>query len=340
MKGKAKETGPKHICTRCGHEWFGKTEARPNFCPACRSKVWDQPRPMSYMCHVCGHRWESRTEGIPSKCPKCRTSKWNVPRYRLQCVRCGYRWVPRNCGSSLEIKMCPRCKSRYWNRVPVVSKCAICGKYYINDRSAESSRCPSCTSKGEAATFRCPFCRSEWTSRKESWAVCPVCGSPRPEAGGDETAELWSHEGLHLVYSSNEGTAVVYLWKDGKPVSSKYLSEVLEWTGRNAEEIVSMIGDPEADGMWRRIADWLYAERDRYLENVDYLRNRLGLSQEDAVILAMHFAGMGPEAISFRLDVTYDSVRETFDRIMEAYTNRGIVVDDTVYTDDPVAEYR
>ena len=203
MAKKNREQGPEHTCSRCGHVWHGKSEARPNFCPKCRSKVWDRPRPQSYTCHMCGHTWESRTGEVPAKCPKCRSAKWRVPRYRLQCLRCGYRWVPRNCGSSLEIKMCPRCKSRNWNRVPSVSVCAVCGKYYINDRSSEESRCPSCASKGEAATFSCPFCKSVWTSKKGTWAVCPVCGSPRREAGGDETMELWNGGDTNLVYSSS-----------------------------------------------------------------------------------------------------------------------------------------
>ena len=340
MRRRKGPTGPQHTCLRCGHVWFGKTEDRPNFCPKCRSKLWDQPRPRSFTCHVCGHVWESRNEEPPTKCPKCRSLKWKVPRYRLQCLRCGYRWVPRNRGSSLEVRMCPRCKSRYWNRVPIVSRCTICGKYYINDRSSESSRCPSCRSRGEAVSFTCPFCKAAWTSKRDTWAVCPVCGSPHPEAGGDDTVELWSEEERYLVYSSNEGTAVVYLWKDGKPLTAKYLSEVLEWTGMDAGDMVSMIGRPECAASWIRIADWMYMERDRYTENISYLRDLLHLEREDAVILAMHFTGMGPEAIALRLDISYDSVREAFDRIMDAYSERGIMVDDTVYTDDPVSEYR
>ena len=90
MARRNRELGPEHTCNRCGHVWHGKSEARPNFCPKCRSKVWDRPRPQSYTCHMCGHTWESRSGEIPAKCPKCRSAKWRVPRYRLQCLRCGY----------------------------------------------------------------------------------------------------------------------------------------------------------------------------------------------------------------------------------------------------------
>ena len=330
---------PHYECSRCGHGWYARSDKRPPFCPKCRSKMWDQPKPRKFTCHACGHVWECRGDEPPQRCPVCRSVKWNAPRYRLQCLRCGYKWVPRNCSSPDDVKICPRCKSRKWNRIPNVSRCSNCGVFFIDNGAEKSSRCPRCRSKGEAVTFRCPFCNSEWTSRKDSWAVCPVCGTPRPESGGNDIVEMWKRDNRSLKYSTNEGTAVIYLWQDGKPVSAKYLSEVLEKTDRNMDQLVKVIGKQEYESVWEHIANWLYDERDAYLDNVEYLAKRLGLSNEDATVLAIHFTGMGPEAISMRLDIPYERVRESFDRIMAAYENGGIVVDDTIYTDDPVSKY-
>ena len=35
----------------------------------------------------------------------------NIKIPELQCLRCGYIWVPRQ----KDVKICPKCKSAYWN---------------------------------------------------------------------------------------------------------------------------------------------------------------------------------------------------------------------------------
>jgi len=66
---------------------------------------------------------------------------------------------------------------------------------------------------------------------------------------------------------------------------------------------------------------------------------RLSLSYEDARILAIHFTGMGPEAIAIKFGMDIESVKAAFDRIMSAYTDNGIVVDDTIFTENPFIYY-
>ena len=49
---------------------------------------------------------------------------------------------------------------------------------------------------------------------------------------------------------------------------------------------------------------------------------------------------MGPEAIARKLSLDESMVSEAFDRIMDAYRDSGIIVDDTIYTNDPFSYYR
>ena len=48
---------------------------------------------------------------------------------------------------------------------------------------------------------------------------------------------------------------------------------------------------------------------------------------------------MGPEAISRKLGLEEDEVSRAFDRIMKAYSDSDILVDDTVFTIDPMKFY-
>jgi len=34
----------KHICKRCGHEWFSRLNRKPVCCPKCKSYFYDQER--------------------------------------------------------------------------------------------------------------------------------------------------------------------------------------------------------------------------------------------------------------------------------------------------------
>ncbi len=51
-------------------------------------------------------------EGTMVKCPKCGHNF----RIEYKCLRCNYKWVPRN--PNKEPKVCPnpKCKSPYWNK--------------------------------------------------------------------------------------------------------------------------------------------------------------------------------------------------------------------------------
>lgn len=72
---------------------------------------------------------------------------------------------------------------------------------------------------------------------------------------------------------------------------------------------------------------------------MEYFRSRLGLSELDATVLAIHFTGMSPEAIALKMILDSEIIRVSFDRIMDAYSHAGIVVDDTAYTKDPKKYY-
>jgi len=36
--------------------------------------------------------------------------------YKIECKRCGHRWIPRK----TDIRMCPKCKSPYWDRDRII----------------------------------------------------------------------------------------------------------------------------------------------------------------------------------------------------------------------------
>ena len=64
------------------------------------------------------------------------------------------------------------------------------------------------------------------------------------------------------------------------------------------------------------LAEDMYGHRDDYLGDVAFLSKRLNIGIQDARILAIHFKGMGPEAIAMRFKMPLDTVRAAFDRIM------------------------
>jgi len=57
------------------------------------------------------------------------------------------------------------------------------------------------------------------------------------------------------------------------------------------------------------------------------------------VILALHFVGMSPEVIALRLGSSNRDIRAAFTRIQNAYRDSDIVVNDSVYTEDPISYY-
>ena len=100
-----------------------------------------------------------------------------------------------------------------------------------------------------------------------------------------------------------------------------------------------MMANPKYEESWTMLASEMYEHRDDYRGNITYFTRRLNLSESDATILAIHFTGMGPEAIAMRFGMSIENVRKAFDRIMAAYADNGIVVDDSIFTDDPISQY-
>lgn len=323
-------------CNQCDHEWVRRTEGPPDRCPVCHSSRWSEPRLHQYTCFRCGHVWRNRSSK-PRKCPSCQSRLWNEPAYRLQCRRCGYRWVSRR--PSEEVSMCPSCKSRRWNEAPVISVCDSCGEFFMSRSGRKARRCPTCVANKGAAKSECPFCGMKWTGPAE-WATCPRCGKSRPDDLSDKAIEIWSDGARSLRYVFSDACAFVYLWEDGIPVASIYFHELLNRLEVNANQAMLRFGDPDYASSWKSLADHMHDHMDDYLDNVTYFTRRLSLSEHDARILAIHFTGMGPEAISLRFGMPLEDVRRSFDRIMDAYVDSGIVVDDSIFTDDPISKYR
>ena len=49
--------------------------------------------------------------------------------------------------------------------------------------------------------------------------------------------------------------------------------------------------------------------------------------------------GFCPEAIAIRLQKPLKEIRVVFDHIMKAYSDNKIVVNDSIFTEDPIALY-
>lgn len=324
-------------CNQCDHEWSMRGPSPPKKCPVCRSTRWDQPKLHRFACYRCGHVWRNRAEH-PDRCPGCQSKMWDQPALKLQCRRCGYRWIPRRGRSSDEVRMCPSCKSPRWNEAPHIRECARCGCMFMVGTEGERF-CSGCRHK-DAASGRCAFCGFEWTAPSDAWTICPRCGKARPVPGADETTEFWSDGRRSLRYVFSDGFAFIYLWNGSYPVATRYVHEVLSEMRVTAGQLMYMMSDPRCADSWAILASNMEEHGEDYLGNVTYFTRRLNLSETDAAVLAIHFTGMGPEAIAIRFGMGIEDVRRSFDRIMAAYADSGIVVDDSIFTDDPISRYR
>lgn len=322
-------------CNQCDHDWAPRGDSSPKRCPVCLSTSWNQPKKHQFTCRRCGHVWRNRV-GDPDRCPHCGSDKWNDSPLRLQCRRCGYRWTPRTGRSSAEIKMCPSCKSKKWNETPEMRLCPQCGGLFIS--SGNGARCPACSRK-RAFEFTCGFCGVSWSSTSEEMTACPRCGKPNPKRDGDRTIDIWSDGSWTLKYVSSEGFGIVYLWEDGVPTASMYFHDLLRRVRMTAQSFVASMSEHSLDEDMADVAREMHEHMDDYLTNVSYFMKRLGLCEFDATVLAIHFTGMAPEAISVRFGIPIDEVRQSFDRIMDAYSDNEIVVNDYIFTDDPISLY-
>lgn len=334
----AKKRHRHFICHRCGYMWTGKRGFHPpQRCPSCNSSKWNEREIVSYVCYKCGHRWEGRG-GKPERCPMCQMLNWDSPAYRLQCRRCGYKWVSRGGRNSSETSMCPRCKSKRWNETPVVRICSCCGKCFLLRGTSRSPLCPSCSKGSEVSECQCPFCGATWSSEDNEWTTCPVCGANR-SSKDNGIITVWSDGVRSLKYVDENDCPCMYLWSDGVPLATMYFHDVLSFLHMTAGKTISLFGDPSKADTWVNLAGYMEHHKDDCLELVPYFIERLGLSEMDSHLLAYHFSGMGPEALAIKFGIGVGEVRSAFDRIMGAYVEKGIVVNDAEFTTDPVSKY-
>lgn len=156
----------------------------------------------------------------------------------------------------------------------------------------------------------------------------------------DRFIDLWSDGVLRLQYAFMDGFGFVYLWESDRPIAATYFNRVIDDLGMTKDSFVSAMNEGSLNSKFREISRSMYDNRFDYLDKADYFVKRLGLFDDDAMILSMHFTGMGLEAISLNLKRSLKDIRIAFDRIMHAYEDNGIVVDDTVFTEDPFRFYR
>ena len=329
-------------CNQCDHEWLPRTDKIPERCPKCDSHNWNDKKLNQFMCRRCGFVWRNKVED-PKKCPRCFSTKWNEMTFKLQCKRCGHKWMSTNPEGSKGVKVCPVCKSPNWNEPPKTLRCSNCGTVYIHRK--KGSQCPNCSEKHKGLAvenYHCEFCHTEWTSLSTNTPICPNCGIPLnllPTFALEGSATLWMNDSVKLSYTDLYDYGCVYLWHGDYPVAAIGLETFLKGTRLTVSDITTRALSIEYDGFWEGVADYIYEHRDEYQENIPYFMKRLGLCEEDAEVLALHFMGFCPEVIAIRLQRPIKDIRTVFDRIMKAYSNNGIVVNDSIFTEDPIALY-
>lgn len=317
-------------CNQCDYDWVRRGDSLPKSCPLCRSAEWNLPKADRLMCHQCGHVWRNQS-GHPSKCPGCQSRMWDRPSMAVRCQRCGHAWRMRFPRPDDTASMCPRCKSRRWDEPMVV----------VTSPSEGDIQYTGARSRPETSLIVCRGCGRRWYARDGGDASCPGCGLTASYRDRIESTSmlLWSSGSMSLTYVVENSCGCVYLWDDDYPVACRYIHEVLRQLDSTIGNLMRRVNDGSTGDEFRMLADDMIAHRDDYVQTIDYFRKRLSLGQEDATILALHFTGMGPEAIARRMSREEGEVRLAFDRIMDAYANSGIVVDDTIFTEDPFSHY-
>ena len=329
-------------CNQCDHEWLPRTDKTPERCPKCDSHNWNDKKLNQFMCRRCGFVWRNKVDN-PKKCPNCFSTKWNEMTFKLQCKRCGHKWMSTNPDGSKGIKVCPVCKSPNWNEPPKTLRCSNCGTVYIHQK--KWSKCPNCSEKHSGLAvrnYRCEFCQAKWTSLSTNTPICPNCGIPlnlSPNFALEGSATLWIQNAVKLSYTDLYDYGCIYLWHNDYPVAAIGLETFLKGTKLTVSDITNRALSPEFDEFWSGVAGYIYEHRDEYRENIPYFTKRLGLSEEDAEVLALHFMGFCPEVIAIRLQRPIKDIRAVFDRIMKAYSDNGIVVNDSIFTEDPISLY-
>lgn len=326
-------------CNQCDHDWIQRRDKPPKKCPVCRSSDWNAPKHNRGSCVRCGHVWRIRSES-PKKCPKCQSEHWNGVRVDVKCYRCGHEWTLREGRRPEDVKMCPSCKTKKWNEAPRIYACGKCGRMHLLRKNSREGKCPSCDPYGQVQQTICHLCGEVWEPESEDdGSLCPNCGASVIYNDNVSSMDIWSCDTFTLRYISEGGFGFVYLMKDHIPAAAMYFHQLCRMYKISAEHFIDAINNKTMEKQWEELADKMYRERDDCLCNVDYFRKRLNLDEADAKILATHFTGMGPGAIALRYGVSYEAVRDSFDRIMAAFADSGIVVDDTVFTENPFDFY-
>lgn len=315
-------------CNQCDYDWYSRFPERPQTCPMCRSTQWDSPKVLKLMCSQCGHLWRSQSEH-PKRCPHCRSTLWDRPVCAVRCQRCGHSWKMRAQRSEGVAIACPRCRSRSWN-VPVSVTAGAAGGYILGTPSGENT-----------TLIICSTCGSRWYSSPDDRTPCPSCGSPigPREIINSSSMPLWSEGDLELCYVSSNGCGCVYLWERGVPVACMYIHEVLKEYGVKMTEVVESVNSDDGRFDWRPLAERMSESRDDYRKYIGYFKKRFSLSELDARILAIHFTGMSPKAIALMLSMDEAEISGSFERIMAAYSDSGIIVDDTIFMENPFSYY-
>ena len=227
---------------------------------------------------------------------------------------------------------CPKCKSSKWN-VPA----KIVNRGHEGLAVYEYKK----TNPSKNQLFICSGCDNRWYAPGDECTLCGNCG--KAVTFHDKTTStsmvLWSEAELELRYVTENHYGCVYLLENKVPVSVKYIFEVLRRLNMDIEEVVDTVNRGEREHLWRELASEMHGSRNDHLEHTNYLMKRLSLNENDATILALHYKGMSPEAISLKMSQPVEEILKSFKNIMSAFEDSGIVVDDTVYTQDPFRYY-
>lgn len=184
----------------------------------------------------------------------------------------------------------------------------------------------------------CRICGNIWSDSIDA-TVCPRCYNRIISDDRTSDITLWSDERYRMEYVCQEGFGYLYLWDGNVPVATRYMHDVCERFSMTIDQLIHSIAEDTMDERMRVLMEEMIARENSYVAYIDYFMKRLSLTYEDARILAIHFTGMGPEAIAIKFGLSKDSVRSSFDRIMAAYSKKGIVVDDTIFTENPFIHY-
>lgn len=315
-------------CNQCDYDWMRKSDSLPKTCPMCRSTEWNLPKASRLMCQQCGHVWRN-TISHPKRCPSCRSKVWDQPLRAVRCQRCGHVWRMRLSENEGCASVCPGCGTRRWNTpMSVVLDDSGGRRRYVSGSS------PKCL-------IVCRVCGHRWYGEVEGECVCRRCGTGVSfhDRIASTSMLLWYEGASELTYVTENGYGCVYLWVNDTPVACRYIHEVLSKFHTTIGSIVRSVNEGTDEYDWGGLAEEMRRGQFDHERYIGYFRKRLNLSFADARILAIHFTGMGPEAIAKKLSLDESSVSAAFERIMEAYRDSGIIVDDTIYTNDPFSFY-